>query len=243
MNDLKIINHEGVNVTDSREVAEIIGKDHSHLMRDIKGYVSIISTNPKLDSLDFFIVDNYKDAKGEERPCYLLTKQGCEMVANKMTGKKGVLFTAEYVQAFNNMEKQVKILTPREELKLHYEVLETHQADIQEVKADIKDLKENSPLFNIECEELQKLVKKIGTKVLGGHDSVSYKDKSLRTKIYADLQSQIRREFGVGSYKAIKRCQLEEAKKIVLGYKAPIVLKDKIDLLNNQINMHSRMIM
>jgi hypothetical protein len=38
-------------------------------------------------------------------PCFLLTKMGCEMVANKLTGEKGVLFTAAYVIEFNRMER------------------------------------------------------------------------------------------------------------------------------------------
>lgn len=33
-------------------------------------------------------------------PNYLITKKGCDMIANKMTGRKGVLFTAVYVSAF-----------------------------------------------------------------------------------------------------------------------------------------------
>jgi Rha family phage regulatory protein len=107
MNNLTIINYNGINVTDSREISEITGKRHDNLMRDINGYVEVLTTS-KLRALDFFIESNYVDGKGETRPCYLLTKQGCEMVANKMTGKKGVLFTAEYVQAFNKMEKFTK---------------------------------------------------------------------------------------------------------------------------------------
>jgi hypothetical protein len=135
-------------------------------------------------------------------------------------------------QAFVN-----RPLTPQQELKLHYQVLESQQEDIKEVKADIKDIRENSPLYNIECDELQKLVKKIGTKELGGHGSNAYKNKSLRTKVYADIQHELKREFGVSSYKAIKRCQLATAREIVSSYKVPIVLQEQIVDLNNQISM------
>lgn len=41
-------------------------------------------------------------------PCYLITRKGCEMIANKLTGKKGVLFTAAYVTAFEKMQEQLK---------------------------------------------------------------------------------------------------------------------------------------
>lgn len=109
MNELTIINHNGAEVVDSREVAIMTGKQHAHLMRDIKGYADIIenSNESRFGLVDFFIPSTYADSKGEERPCYLLTKKGCDMVANKMTGEKGVLFTAAYVTAFEKMRKAV----------------------------------------------------------------------------------------------------------------------------------------
>jgi Rha family phage regulatory protein len=117
ISELTITNHNGTLVADSREVANMIGKRHDHLMRDIQGYAAAIEKSaetvavpnaPKFGAVDFFIPSTYVDPKGETRPCYLLTKQGCEMVANKLTGEKGVLFTAAYVQQFNTMEKFIK---------------------------------------------------------------------------------------------------------------------------------------
>ncbi|MCR3759207.1 ORF6C domain-containing protein [Clostridium felsineum] len=131
--------------------------------------------------------------------------------------------------------KEPKLLTPQQELKLHYEVLETHQEKIIELDNKVNDLENNSPLFNVECDELQKLVKKIGTKELGGYGAKAYKDNSLRQKVYKDLQNQLKREFGVSSYKAIKRCQLSKAREIIANYKVPTFLKDKIDVLNLQL--------
>lgn len=93
-------------VIDSRDVAKMVGKSHAHLMRDIRDYIDDILTDPKLDSLDFFIESNYKDAKGEVRKCYLLTKQGCEFVAHKINGRKGTIFTATYVSLFNEYEAE-----------------------------------------------------------------------------------------------------------------------------------------
>lgn len=104
MNDLATIN-TGMTI-ESREVAKMIGRQHKELLRDIRRYLSDISTSADLRSSDFFIESLYKDKKGEERLCYLLTKKGCEFVANKMTGKKGNLFTASYITKFNKMEKQ-----------------------------------------------------------------------------------------------------------------------------------------
>ena len=101
-------------VMDSRDVAKMIGKAHAHLMRDISRYINDMEHNPKLDSAQFFIESSYIDPNKRERPCYLLTKQGCEFVANKLTGKKGTIFTATYVGLFNEYQKE------------HNEALEGH---------------------------------------------------------------------------------------------------------------------
>lgn len=106
-----------IEVVDSRQVAEMIGKRHDHLLRDIQNYCDVMakttdpkiggSADPKIEVSDFFIESSYKDSTGRALPCYLLTKKGCDMVANKMTGEKGVLFTAAYVTAFEAMRKEL----------------------------------------------------------------------------------------------------------------------------------------
>lgn len=109
MTNLALIEKQsGPLVIDSREVAEMTGKQHAHLLRDIKGYVDILDPNPNLDAAQFFIPSTYCDAQNQERPCYLLTRKGCDMVANKMTGGKGVIFTAMYVTKFEAMEKELQ---------------------------------------------------------------------------------------------------------------------------------------
>lgn len=92
MNNLIVQNVNGKLYVDSREVAEMVGKRHDHLIRDIKKYCEILSQNemsPELGRANFFVPASYKDANNQDRPCYLLTRKGCDMVANKMTGDKG----------------------------------------------------------------------------------------------------------------------------------------------------------
>lgn len=110
-------------IIDSRDVAKMVGKSHAHLMRDIRDYIDDILTDPKLDSLDFFIESSYKDAKGEVRKCYLLTKKGCEFVAHKMTSRKGTIFTATYVSLFNEYEAEHNGKTVVIDSKLEHEKL------------------------------------------------------------------------------------------------------------------------
>ena len=93
-------------VMDSRDVAKMIGKTHKNLMRDIRNYINDFEPGSKLSPAEFFIESTYLDQNKQERPCYLLTKQGCEFVANKLTGKKGTIFTATYVGLFNQYQAE-----------------------------------------------------------------------------------------------------------------------------------------
>ena len=110
MKELQVFNSNGKDVVDSREVAEMVERNHKDLLRDIRNYTGILekSAERKIAPSDFFIPHTYRDSMGRTLPCYLLTKKGCDMVANKMTGEKGVLFTAAYVTAFEKMNEQLK---------------------------------------------------------------------------------------------------------------------------------------
>ncbi|KLU65701.1 phage regulatory protein Rha [Desulfosporosinus acididurans] len=105
MSHLTVTNQDGVLVVDSRDAAQMLVKRHSDLLEKIDGYIRYLE-NGELRSQDFFIESAYSTSGNNRRyKHYFLTRKGCELVANKMTGEKGVLFTAAYVTKFNDMEK------------------------------------------------------------------------------------------------------------------------------------------
>lgn len=91
----------------SLEVAEMMRKNHADLMRDIRRYTKQLNQS-KIAFVEFFQESTYMDGKGEERPCYKITKKGCEFVAHKLTGVKGTEFTAKYINRFHDMEKIIQ---------------------------------------------------------------------------------------------------------------------------------------
>lgn len=60
----------------SVQIAEVTGKRHSHVMRDIRALLE-----QGVNESNFGLVE-YKDAKGENRPMYQLTKKGCLILAS-----------------------------------------------------------------------------------------------------------------------------------------------------------------
>lgn len=101
------------------EVAEMMEVPHGDLLKKIegrkdrRGYIQIM-TEGQMSVSDFFIPSSYKDASGKENKCYEVTRLGCDFLANKSTGEKGVLFTARYVKRFNEMEKERENPNPAE---------------------------------------------------------------------------------------------------------------------------------
>ncbi|CUP04954.1 antirepressor [Clostridium baratii] len=107
----------------SREIAKMMGKPHNDLLKNIRKYKEILDNSemkPENPSATFFVPITYKDANNQDRPCFLLTKKGCDMVANKMTGEKGVLFTAAYVTKFEQMEREIQLNQTKSSLSTSY---------------------------------------------------------------------------------------------------------------------------
>ena len=66
----------------------MVGKQHKNLIRDIENYEGVILQSSKLSLDDYFIQSTYLGGNNQNYKHYLLTKKGCDMVANKMTGAK-----------------------------------------------------------------------------------------------------------------------------------------------------------
>ncbi|WP_311083539.1 Rha family transcriptional regulator [Paenibacillus polymyxa] len=135
----------------------MIGKEHSNLMRDIRGYVGILDDpDSNLNSAEFFIAGSYIDAQNQERSCFELTRKGCDMVANKMTGEKGVRFTATYVSKFEEMEKQLQKLSPLEVMQMAVNQLVEHEKELKSLKkadlmleTNINELREDFKKYKV----------------------------------------------------------------------------------------------
>lgn len=107
MREITLRNENGqVATITSLEVAEMVNKRHTDLMRDIRRYLEQLAES-KIALSDFFTESNYKDSTGRTLPCYNVTKKGCEFIAHKLTGVKGTEFTALYINKFHTMEEQL----------------------------------------------------------------------------------------------------------------------------------------
>jgi Rha family phage regulatory protein len=106
MESLQIISKDGQAVTSSRTVAEIFGKRHSDVIAATEKHISDLERTEK--SVGWFFEANYIDAKGEIRKEYLMNRDGFSLVVMSFNNTRDVLeWKVKYIQAFNEMEKQL----------------------------------------------------------------------------------------------------------------------------------------
>lgn len=143
---------------DSREVAKMLKKEHKNLLRDITRYSNYF-TELKIEPNNFFQEDQYIDKMGRKLKCYRITRKGCEFLAHKLTGRKGSIFTALYINRFHEMEKEIDnnknygstILIPADKIKF-WEMLKRMDDSIANNVTDLM----------IEYEKLEGILKNIG---------------------------------------------------------------------------------
>lgn len=108
------------------------------------------------------------------------------------------------------------------------------EESVSKINSELQEFKNDIPLFNVECEELTKEKNRKVVPLLGGKKAPAYQNRSLRGKVYSDINQQLIREFGIHSYKAIKRSQQETALSIIREYHLPLILKEEIEKVNSQ---------
>ncbi|MES5847965.1 MULTISPECIES: ORF6C domain-containing protein [unclassified Bacillus cereus group] len=235
-----VFENNGKIVTDSLMIAEMFEKTHDNVLKDIRKQIEY--AGPEFSLVNFH-ESNYENERGRKYLKYNLTEEAFTLVAMSYNTKEAVQMKIKFIEEFKRMKQHIQNQQqlpkdPMSILKLTFDVLEGQKQEIQDIKSDVKDLRENAPLYAIECDEVSKVVRKLGVLLLGGKESNAYRDVSLRKKVYSDIYSQLHREFGISSYKAIKRHHLDRAIQIINEeYSLPIILEEEITATNAQINM------
>ncbi|GAA5418016.1 hypothetical protein Pryu01_03094 [Paraliobacillus ryukyuensis] len=226
MNQLKVVSMNGQLVTDSREVAEITNQNHKELLRKIRNYVQVLGKR-NFAPTDFFIESSYTSSQNKQMPCYLITRIGCDMVANKMTGEKGILFTAEYVRRFEEMK--TKLQEPQNELQ----ILQRAVNSLANVDNRVTYLEDHMRIDGVQERKLQNKGKSIVIESLGGIRSSAY--ENIARKVFAAIWRDFKNHFQIPRYNELPRKQFEDGMKFLGMWQPSTSLKIEIEQLNQQI--------
>ena len=142
--------------------------------------------------------------------------------------------TSEVLPTIRKTGSYQKPMTLEEQLQIVAKGTLEVKEEIRKVNEDLQEFKKDMPLLALECQKITRAKNQKVVPLLGVKDSPAYKDNSIRQQVYSDIDAQLRREFGVNTYKAIKRNQCDLAVKIINEYELPMYLKDRIDTENAQ---------
>lgn len=165
MKSFNLTNIDGEYYADSRDVAEVIERPHKDLLKTIRTYCEYLTEGENSPS-EFFVNGEYNDSTSRKLPCYLITKKGCDMIANKLNGKKGVLFTAAYVSAFEQMKEQLEMQSAAIQ---HFPTKATSAGEISSLIKNVRIAMErqNSAAVKI-ARQTELLLKHFGLPVIEG---------------------------------------------------------------------------
>lgn len=130
-----------------------------------------------------------------------------------------------------------KKLSALEQLRLQQQAIFEVDEKIDAVNEDLQEFKRDMPLLALECQKITQAKNHKVVPLMGGKEAPAYKNKGLLSRVYRDLEGQLKREFGVNTYKAIKRSQCDLAIKIIKEYELPMALEEEIKDVNAQVDM------
>lgn len=145
--------------------------------------------------------------------------------------------TSEVLPAIRKTGAYQKPMTTDQKIQLLAQGNVELTEKIEKVNDDLQEFKKDMPLLALECQKITRAKNQKVVPLMGGKSAPAYKNKSLMHKVYGDIDVQLRREFGVNTYKAIKRNQCDLAISIIEAYKLPMFLQKEIDAENAQMRL------
>ena len=239
MNELQITEFRSIRVLTTQQIAEAYGTDAQVITNNFNRNKDRYSEGKHFicltgNELRDFRAKNQNDVLPNANKFYLWTEKGAFLHAKSLNTDEAWAVYENLVDTYFNRKKP---LTALEQLQLTQQAVLEVKEQVDIVSEDLQDFKNDMPLLAVECEKITRAVKNKGVEVLGGRRSEAYRNNSLRSKVYRDIHSEVRRQFGVNTYKALKRNVCDKVIAWIEDYQLPLVLKEEVNDFNSQLRM------
>ncbi|UEL47539.1 Rha family transcriptional regulator [Terrisporobacter hibernicus] len=223
---------QAVQTISSREVAGMMEVEHKHLLVKIDGFNEIFDGR-NIDHKKYWIESNYENSRGKVYRCFEVTKRGCDFLANKSIGEKGVIFTDKYMDRFSEMEQQIQspFLNASKELQAIFMIDRKQQV----IEGRVGAIEEKMTVDYELAENLRTAVNTRAVHLLEGKYSEAY--KKLSKKLFSELYRDIKGAFKVNSYKNISLKNYDKALNYIEKWKPSLMLQYAIQGANGQVKL------
>ena len=241
MSKLRVIENELVPVYETNTGEKVVYGSELHKILEVKTPYKDWSSR-RLKDIDAVENDDFEAAQicapsGQTKKDHIIKLDTAKEMAMLERNEKGKQVRKYFIAIEKKYKrKQIPMTIPEQIQLLAMGNVELNQK-VNNLDKKIEDLEYSLPILGIEIDRITTAVKKKGVECLGGKNSEAYADRSLRGKVYNDIYRELKRQFGVSTYKAIKRNQCEVAVEVISSYKLPYVLASQVQFKNAQVNL------
>lgn len=215
MNELVIMKGQQA-VTTSLQVAEVFGKNHQHVLRDIDSLKDVSNFG------QIFSKGSEPDSYGRDRRVYFMNRDGFTLLAMGFTGKKALEFKLKYIEAFNQMEKTIKKhrtelpTDPMDVLRLVFNATENTNKKVDRIDTDVDYLKNNQRL---DVGEYGYISRRVSEKVNG---YIKIHGLTLtaaqRSKLFKDINRGLNEVTGIKTRSQLRQKDFEKADEFISNW-------------------------
>lgn len=229
---LEIKSTELVSIINNFRVEEHRGElRHDDFIKKIRKEIEILES-AGIKGVGNFSESSYINSQNKTQPCYSLNRDGMLQMLNS----ESALVRYKTIEYINELEKELekpKLLSPTELLDLQLQVMKDQEEKIIKIDTRLTTFIDNSTLSSGQVDKVNRRYRAYVVKLLGGKDSLAYKDTSLRSKVYSNLQRDIREYFKVENYKDILAKDLDKVLIFIDKWKPEHYLQMAITGYNN----------
>jgi Rha family phage regulatory protein len=207
----------GQAVTDSLTVAEVFGKDHDKVVRDIKVQIDKLFEAGEAEfSRANFGGSNY-EARGKTYHKFVLSEDAFALVAMSYTTPEAMKFKVKFLQEFKRIKEELqgkaKPLSDREQLLASMKLTIEMSEEFGNVKKDVDELKDKvDNQMTLDYGQQLALSAAKNKRVEKLWDEMPYNDViDTKRKLHGQAWKDLKFAFGVASYRDIKRKDFTEA--------------------------------
>lgn len=237
MTDIILSTQNGEPVASSRQIAESFGKDHNHVLRDIKALQEGLPKNGQTPM--FYKTEYTHEQNGQTYPMYLMNRDGFTLLAMGFTGKAALEWKLKYIQAFNEMEKKLSV-PQMPKLSKEMQALFLLDDRTQRQEQRLTALENTMTVDYNQQRVLRKSISRSVICALGDENAPAYIDNHVRSKVYSECNHDVQDWFRVNSVGNIPRKRFDEAVEYIQRWKPSTNTVMLIQQTNGQTSLFDR---
>lgn len=233
MNNLQIIEHEGIRVLTTQQLSEVYETSTENIKQNFKRNKERFNEGRdyyllKGEQLKEFlqVTNSHLQNQSKIRSMYLWTERG----ANRHSK---ILDTDQAWKQFDVLEEtyfKVKSMSAMQLLKLQNQALVEVDEKVEHIDCRVTNLENTTTVDSRKQYTLRKIASATAVRVLGGKDSQAYLE--LHHKVFCQLWRDYKDYFKIPSYRDTLKIDFEKAKEYLQGWRPDHNLQIEISSVN-----------